>query len=101
MHSATSLTLWQSSQLGETKRLLHMEGVTTELPTRTARISIEDHFVVIETNFPKGRIVDRRTINDDIMVQVLELTVKGTEQVIRTNRFFKKTGPPDPQVILG
>ena len=104
VHNQNSLTLWQSSQLGETKRALNLEGTTTEsgvqTGARTAKTYTQDRFVVIETTFARGRIVDRRTMQDDVMVQMLELQVKGSEQVIRTQRFFKRVGPPDPAVIL-
>jgi len=98
VHTASTLTIWQSSQLGDTKRVLQTGGTTAETPSRAAKVSCDDRALVIETVFPKGRIVDRRTLQDDVMAQTLELTVKGSDQAIRTRRYFRRTGPPDASV---
>ena len=98
VQTATSLTIFQSSQLGDTKRTLNLDGTTTETSTRTAKVTNDDRLLVIETTFPKGRIVDRRSMDGEDMAQVLELTIKGADHVIRTRRLFRKLGPPDPSV---
>jgi hypothetical protein len=99
----SELHIWQNSQLGDTKRMLLLEGETIESDTRRATMTLSPSNVVIETVFNKGRLVDRRHFEEDgeLMVQQLELTVNGSAGVVRTRRVFKKVGPPDPSVTKG
>ena len=95
--------IWQNSQLGDTKRVLMIDGETLENDSRRATVTLSPTSVLIETNFNKGRLLDRRHFEEDgeVMAQQLELTVNGLPGTIKTKRFFKKLGPPDPSVTKG
>lgn len=97
------LSIWQASQLGDSKRVLYLEPgrETTESDSRKATVSFGPKTITIETTFARGKLVDTRHFEQDgaVLAQLLELTVKEAPQnVIRTRRYLKKIGPPDPAV---
>jgi len=96
VQTGTSLTINQSSQLGETTRVLRLDGTeTSEGEGRKAIVTLAPATLHIETRFNKGKLSDTRTLEDDVMSQVLELTIKGaTTPPIVTRRYMKRQGPP-------
>lgn len=102
IQSKTELHIWQTSQLGETKRVLSLTDYTNESDTRKAKVTLIGHNkIIIATTFPQGDIVDSRTLDEDgeVMSQVIELRLSNNsaeEPPIRTERYMKKLGPPAP-----
>ena len=94
----TDLTIWQNSQLGDTKRVLFLREETIESDARKASVTLTPTSITIETTFPKGKLVDKRQYEEEgeMLMQVLELTVHGVPGTIKTRRFMKKVGPPEP-----
>jgi hypothetical protein len=88
----------QTSQLGETTRVLKLDGETAEQDNRRATVTISPTTLQIETRFPKGRLMDTRVMHDDVMHQTLELTVKGAAHAITTRRYLKRIGPSEQGV---
>ena len=96
----SEIHIWQNSQLGDTKRVLLLDGETAEGDGRKASVVLSPTSILIETNFQKGRLTDKRHFEEDgeVMAQVLELTVNGLPGTIRTRRYFRKLGPPEANV---
>jgi len=100
IHTDREIHIWQNSQLGDTKRVLMVEGETQETPDRKATVVLTPTDITIETTFSKGKLIDKRQFEEDgeVLAQQLELAVTGQPGVIRTKRYFRKLGPPDPNV---
>ena len=103
VQTATELSMFQTSQLGESKRVLSLEPgkETMENDTRRAKVVMGPKSVVIETHFNKGRLVDSRHFEQDgkVLAQVLELTVKDNPHaIIRTRRFLNRLPQSAPPV---
>ena len=99
-----SVQFWQTSQLGTTYRKLVYGKETPETGValeRRALARIVGNSLVIVTRWDRGVITDRREMKPDanVMINVLELSVQGHSKPIRTVRYFKRTGDPDPEVI--
>jgi hypothetical protein len=97
VHTKTNLTFSQSSQLGDTKRVLHVDGPTTDAVGRVAYITTDPNAgtLTIHTTMKNGKIVDTRLLEGDTMIQTLLLTIKGSDHPIRTTRYLIRKGPPN------
>jgi hypothetical protein len=90
-----SITIHQTSQLGETTRVLRLDGETLEHDGRRATVTLSASSIHVDTRFAKGRLSDTRVLDDEGMAQVLELTVKGLPNAITTKRYMKRVGPSE------
>ena len=98
------LIMYQTSQLGGSKRILSLipGKETIESDTRRAKVVMGPKTVVIETHFSKGRLVDSRHFEKDghVLAQVLELMVSDNPHaIIRTRRYLNKTGAPNLGIV--
>ena len=99
VQNSSEIQFWQSSQLGDTKRVLQLEGETMEGDGKVANVSLTETGIEIFTTFPKGNLKDTRfydEVDNGDIIQLLELKVAGN--TITTKRLFKRLGPPDPSV---
>lgn len=103
VQTKTEIHFWQSSQLGDTKRVLLLDRETDEGDERKATVTFSESGMEIFTTFPKGTLKDERSFAEDgsgDVVQQLELTV-GSEAPLATKRLLKRLGAPDPEVTRG
>lgn len=93
-----TLTIYQNSQLGDTMRVLRLDGnETAESASRTALATLTPGLLTIATRFPQGSLLDRRSFEDDtrkVVAQLLELSVKDGPTIV-TKRFLTYIGPPE------
>lgn len=101
------INVWQKSQLGVVYRALSIGKDTVEVSSQGERkvwVTVSPTEMIVDTKFKNGRLLDTRTIEvntetgEEILTTCLQLTMRGQGGSTKTMRYFKKTGPADPEV---
>jgi len=108
VQTSDMLSVWQQSQLGVVHRSLHIGQDTQESSSQGDRkvwVTIGPKEITVDTKFKNGRLLDTRTLDrdratgDTIMCTTMTLTIRQPSNTVRTRRYFRRVGEPDPEIV--